>query len=156
MAPHEYGAHELVAPAMHRPDPSQVEAARRVPLLQSPLAQVVPAAYRLHCPWPLHVPFVPQLEAGCTAHSPRAATAFAGTSVHVPRVPGSAQERHVPSHVVEQHAPSTQKPLKHSLAAPQAAPLARRPVQAWFWHVSPGAQSASPLHVVSQPLPPQR
>jgi len=50
--------------------------------------------------------------------------------VQVPAVPGWLQDSHVPLQAVAQQAPSTQKPVAHSLPSAQAPPDTLRGVHA--------------------------
>jgi len=43
--------------------------------------------------------------------------------VHVPALPDSAHDRQLPAHALRQQAPCSQKPLAHSVAPAQAAPV---------------------------------
>ena len=56
----------------------------------------------------------------------------------------------VPQLATMQQKPSVQLPLKHSVPARQAAPLAFRLVQTLAMQVNPDAQSPSPPHIVRQ------
>jgi hypothetical protein len=71
----------------------------------------------------------------------------------MPRLSGSAQERHEPAHASAQQAPSTQKPLKHSPALLQLKPVMRLPSHRPPMHTNPPTHSALPLHEVWH-LPP--
>ena len=77
-----------------------------------------------------------------------------GTLVHVPRVPARPHDWQVPAHTVAQQYPCWQKPVWHSLAAPQARPVgffAHAPAT----HTLGAAQSASAVQDVLQTLAPQ-
>jgi hypothetical protein len=73
---------------------------------------------------PSHVPSVPQVDVAVVGQ--RASSVAAGTFEHTPSVvaPGNAQDRHVPWQALAQQMPCSQKPVAHSLAVPQAMPLA--------------------------------
>jgi hypothetical protein len=57
----------------------------------------------------------------------------------VPTKPATLQASHWPPHVPSQQTPSTQKPLAHWLAAPQAVPPAPFGVQTPAEHQWPAA-----------------
>jgi hypothetical protein len=78
-----------------------------------------------------------------------------GTGWQVPGGPPIAHEAQVPQLADAQQNPSVQLPLKHSVPATQAAPLAFRLVQVPAMHVKPDAQSPSPVHDVRQEVAPQ-
>ena len=90
--------------------------------LQLSGTQIVPLAYCRQAPPPSQVPSVPQVEAPLSAHWPSGSTP-AGTSVQVPAVPAIPQDRQAPEQAVRQQVPCSQKPLEHSVAPAQVAPL---------------------------------
>jgi hypothetical protein len=71
-------------------------------------------------PLPSHLPLVPQVDCGCTAHIPRVSGLPATTGMQRPGDDASAQLQHAPAQALSQHRPSTQKPDWHSLALPQS------------------------------------
>ena len=78
-----------------------------------------------------------------------------GTGWQVPCLPATAHELQPPQLAEAQQNPSVQLPLKHSVPATQAAPLAFRFVQTLDMQVKPPAHSPSPVQVVRQAAPPQ-
>jgi hypothetical protein len=70
---------------------------------------------------------VPQLAAPWTAQRPAGSPVPAGTGVHIPRLPTTAQDMQVPLQAVAQHTPSVQIPLAHSSLPPHAVPITFRP-----------------------------
>jgi hypothetical protein len=136
------------------PVPLQVRAGVNVEPAQLAATQIVPLAYMRHAPPPSQVPSVPQVEAPLSAHWPRGSSP-AATSVHVPAVPVRLQERQLPVQAVRQQAPCSQKPLPHSAAVVQAAPLGRLP-QLPPVQTLGATQSASAVQVARQdPVLPQ-
>jgi hypothetical protein len=128
--------------------PLQVRGGVNVEPAQLAATQIVPLAYIRHAPPPSQVPSVPQVEAPLSAHWPSGSSP-AVTSVHVPAVPARLQERQLPVHAVRQQAPCSQKPLEHSAAAVQAAPLGRLP-QLPPVQTLGATQSASAVQVTRQ------
>jgi hypothetical protein len=83
---------QLVAVTVRQmPAPSQVRAGVNVVPAHVDAAQVVPLAYRRQPPEPSQNPSVPQLDAPWSAHWFRGSCP-AGTAVHVPTLPVSAQD----------------------------------------------------------------
>lgn len=106
-----YGAHELVVPAEHVPDPSQLRAVVALPELHVAAAHEVPLAYNWHAPAPLHTPVVPQVAASDVAHSLSGSVAAAiGPQVPSAPVPFlvAVHASQVPLHNVSQQTPSVQ------------------------------------------------
>jgi hypothetical protein len=70
------------------------------------------------------VPSVPQVEVAVVGQ--RASSVAAGTFEQTPSVvaPGNAHDLQVPWQALAQQTPCSQKPVAHSLAAPQVTPLA--------------------------------
>jgi len=95
-----------------------------------------------------------QLDAGMAMQSPLGSSP-ASTGWQVPGFPATAHELQLPQVADAQQKPSVQLPLKHSVPATQAAPLALRLVQTLDMQVKPVAQSASPAQVVRQAAAPQ-
>jgi len=104
------------------PVPLQVRAGVNVDPVQLAATQVVPLAYRRQPPPPSQVPSVPQVEAPASVHWPSGSWP-APTRVQVPAVPDRLHDRQLPVQALRQHDPCSQKPLAHSLAAAQIAPL---------------------------------
>ena len=73
---------------------------------------------------PSHVPSVPQVEIAVVGQ--RASGVLIGTLEQTPSVvaPGNAHDLQVPWQALAQQTPCSQKPVAHSLATPQATPLA--------------------------------
>ena len=87
--------------------------------VQTAATQVVPEAYLRQTPLPLHEPSVPQVAMPWSVHWFRGSCP-AGTAVHVPIVPASAHDAHVPVQAVPQQTPCAQKLCAQSLAIVQA------------------------------------
>jgi hypothetical protein len=122
-APHWNGKHELALGVTHAPWPSQVEPGVKVvvPAGQVEPAHAVPEAYFWQAPaW--HLPFVPQLAGPWSAQRPAGSVAPAGTFVHVPSEPVSAQDVQAPLQAVSQQTPCAQNDDWHSLGSEQEAP----------------------------------
>ena len=80
----------------------------------------------------------------------------AGTGVHLPTDPGTAQETQLPVHAVSQHTPWAQWPLWHSAALAHAWPGGRWPHEPWR-HTAGATHSPSPVQLDAQAAaPPQR
>jgi hypothetical protein len=73
----------------------------------------------------------------------------AGTVEQVPPVPVSAHDMQVPVHAVRQQTPCAQKPLLHSVPAPQDAPSGFSP-QLDAVQTLPVVQSADVVHEARQ------
>jgi hypothetical protein len=101
---------------------------------------------------PSQVP--PQAEPS-VAQAGRAPWGAPVAEVQVPAEPATSQASHWPPHAPSQQTPSTQKPLAHWLAAPQAAPGASLGTQAPAWHQAPAAQASSARHAVLHAVGPQ-
>ena len=87
----------------------------------------------------MHVPAA-QVDAGCSPSLPSQVAAAPHTvpsaiGEQVPCFPATAHERQAPHDADPQQKPSVQKPLMHSPAAPQAAPLGLRFVHELPWQV---------------------
>jgi hypothetical protein len=123
---HRYGLQGLVVAALQLPTPSQVRGVVKVeaPVGQLPATHWVPIEYRWQLPLPSHVPSVPQVDAAVVVQ--RASSVAAGTFEQMPSVvaPGNAHDLHVPRQALAQQTPCSQKPVAHSLSAPQPTPLA--------------------------------
>jgi hypothetical protein len=96
----------------------------------------------------------PQAEPS-VVHAGRAPWGSPLTATQVPALPATSQAWHCPSHVWSQHTPSTQLPLAHWLAPPQATPSPSRGTQIPPEHQSPAAQSASRAQLPRQAVAPQ-
>src|SRR6187397_2549854 len=90
-----------------------------------------PNGHLRHAPAPLHIPSWPQVQAASCAHS-LSGSVPPMTGAQVPSAPAvllAAHALHAPLQAESQLTPSTQKPVLHSLAPPQAAPCAFSPTQ---------------------------
>jgi hypothetical protein len=125
-APHRYIPHDDVVVVWQVPVPLQVRAGVNVAPVQLWGTQMVPLAYSRHAPPPSQVPSVPQVEAPLSAHWPSGSSP-AGTRTQVPAVPVIPHDRQLPVQAVRQQVPCSQKPLEHSVAPVQVAPLGRFP-----------------------------
>ena len=108
---------------MQAPTPSQVDPAVDgfVATLHVGSLQTVPRAYFWHTPaW--HFPVVPQPALPMSLQIPAGSALPVGVLLHVPTVPGNAQDRHEPLHPELQQTPCAQKLDWHSVAAEHAAP----------------------------------
>jgi hypothetical protein len=81
---------------------------------------MVLTGYFWQLPLPSHLPLVPQVDAGCTAHIARGSGVPATTGVQWPGDDASAQLQHSPVQAPSQHRPSTQKPDRHSVPFPHS------------------------------------
>jgi hypothetical protein len=102
--------------------------------------QLVDTGAFRHAPRPSHRPLNPQ--GGEGAQPPWGSMSLAGTGWHVPALPTTLHERQLPQLADEQHTPSTQLPLSHSVPAPQIWPRRFLPQAPLSHRLSP-AQSAS-------------
>jgi hypothetical protein len=110
VAPHTYGAQEVVAPATHEPAPLQVAAAVLVAPRHDAEPQRVPDGQFRHAP-ALQLPSVPHVEAALTAQTPRGSAIPFVAVAHVPFVPLVSAAEHAWQavlHAVSQQKPSTQ------------------------------------------------
>lgn len=122
--PHLNGSHIVVTPARQSPAPSQVLAWVSVDPAQAAAKQMVPATYCRQAPAPLHVPSLPQEEAGAAGHWVETAGALpAAIGEQVPTVPVRLHERQVPEQPTLQQTPCSQWVDVHSAPAAQAAPF---------------------------------
>jgi hypothetical protein len=71
---------------------------------------------------------------------------------HVPSLPATAHDLHVPVHADEQHRPCAQNVELHSSLLPQVAPIGFLP-QLLLTQLLGATQSASDVHVVRQVFP---
>jgi hypothetical protein len=121
VAPQMYGLHERSMPAGQVPLASQRPATRSAPFMHESIPHTVPTAYLRQAPAPSQKPSSPHVAAPESLHWPCRSWP-SGTFLHVPSLPGTAHDLHVPVQVVEQHLPWAQKPEKHSASAPQLVP----------------------------------
>jgi hypothetical protein len=151
VAPQMYGLHDRSAPAAQVPLVSQRGAGCSAPALQESVPHVVLAAYLRQAPMPLHWPSRPQVVAPSSAHWPRGSIP-SGTFRHVPSLPATAHDLHVPVQVAEQQRPCAQIAELHSASAPHAAPSGFLP-QLLLTQVLGATQSASVMQLIRQVLP---
>src|SRR6185437_12180696 len=123
--PHTYGAQLVIPLGVHEPAPSHTGALVSVEPEHEGEPQRVPIGYFAHAPLPSQEPFVPQLGAPWSSHSPSGSVPAA----MVPQVPSApppflaaVHAWQVPVQAVSQQTPSAQKALWHSSAFAQAAP----------------------------------
>lgn len=91
--------------------------------LQAAVPQLVVAGAFWHAPAPSQVPRAPQGRLGLAAQPPCGSAAPAVIGWHDPAWPETLHAWQVPQLAEEQQTPSTQLPLPHSCAEPQAAPV---------------------------------
>src|SRR5262245_7521169 len=130
------------------PVPLQRPGSVAVPAVQVGMMHWVPEAWSRHAALPSHMPSLPQVMAPWSAHCPRGSLP-SGTSVHVPTLLGTAQERHVPVHALPQQTPCSQKLELHSGPPPHGAPIGFLP-QLPLMQLLGAMQSASLVHSVRQ------
>jgi hypothetical protein len=102
---HAYGAQEKVAGRTHAPVASHLPGPVKEEPTHEGVEQTVPAGWPWQGPPSSHLPSRLPL----------------GTGVQIPTLPGSAQDRHDPSHRELQHTPAAQKPLAHSTPVEHSA-----------------------------------
>jgi hypothetical protein len=129
LVPHSNGKQGIALGVRHFPAPSQVEAAVNtvVPVGQVEALQVVPDTYFWQAPLPSHLLLLPHDAAPASLQVACGSAAPTATLVHVPRVVDRAHDWQAPEQALLQQVPCAQKPLAHSPAAPQEAPLVLRP-----------------------------
>jgi hypothetical protein len=122
-APHSYGKHEVDVGVVHFPAPSHVDWPVNVVVVAGHVGSLhfTPAAYFWHAP-AVQRPFVPQLAAPWSRHIAFGSSAFVGTFVHTPSVPGRPHDLHAALQVVPQQKPCMQKVDAHSAPPEQGAP----------------------------------
>jgi hypothetical protein len=109
----------------------------------------------VHCPLPLQVPVLPQVEEGIAAHTPAGSAAPAGTGAQVPCLPGSPQELQLPQLATAQQSPLVQWVLMQSAPVAHECPFWTRLVHEPDWQVSPPVQSLSVVQLVRHAFAPQ-
>jgi hypothetical protein len=146
-----YAPHDCVTGGRHMPAPSHVRASVAVlpDVGQVGGAHCVPAAYSWQLPAPSQKPVFPQVVAPSAVHWPFGSMPSAGTGLHMPGVPASAQDMQLVLHALAQHMPCAQKPLWQSPGAAQLAPSGRNPHEPLL-HTLGAAQSASAVQVALQ------
>lgn len=120
---HMNGAQLLVAAAEQVPLPVQVPAEVSVEPLQLCARHMAVIPCFRQAPAPSQVPSFPHVAGAAAAQPLLGSAAPAGTLVHVPCEPTTAQLLQPSVQALLQQKPSTQLPLVHSLAAVQAAPF---------------------------------
>ena len=105
-------------------------------------AQIVPILYFWQPPAPSHFPFVEHMAGVMSMQTPRGSALPAGIDVHLPGDEASEQLRQAPVQAVSQQTPSTQWVERHSVLAPQGAPVGLGP-QRPFTQAWPESQSMS-------------
>jgi hypothetical protein len=151
VVPHLYAPQLVAVDVPQVPAPSHVRAGVNVVPLQVDAAQVVPMAYSRQAPLPSQVPSLPQVAAPWSVHWLKGSWP-AATAAQVPIVPVKPHDRQMPTQAVAQQTPCSQKPLLHSPAAPQVAPIGFLP-QLPLMQVLGLVQSALVMHVVRQAPP---
>lgn len=146
-----YGLHDFSIPAAHVPVASQRPATIWAPAVQESMPQTVLTAYLRQAPMPSHCPSRPQVAAVPSLHWPSGSLP-SGTFLHVPSLPETAHDLHVPEHMVMQHLPCAQIVELHSLSLPQLAPIGFLP-QLPPTQLLGVTQSASVMQLVRQVLP---
>jgi hypothetical protein len=142
-----------VVAAGQLPLPLQARAEVSVEPVQVAVPQETPLAYTRQPPAPSQKPSLPQVEAPASVHWLRG-SAPAGTLLQAPSEPATAHDLQVPVQAVAQQIPSSQKPERHSEAAPQAVLVGFLP-QAPLTQTLGATQSASPVQPILQALVPQ-
>jgi hypothetical protein len=150
---HWYAPHDVVAPGLHVPAPSQVEAACSCAVEQLAAPQTVPAIHLRQAPAPSQLPSVPQLEAAEAVHSLRGLVP-GSANLHVPTLFVALQVEQVPLQAVSQQTPSTQWPLPQSLASSHTVPFVSTGTQAVATQWLPAAQSVFARHDVAHEAAP--
>jgi len=151
VAPQMYGLQDLSIPAAHFPEASQRPATICAPAMHESAPHTVPTAYLRQAPAPSHCPSRPQVAAVPSVHWPPGSIP-SGTFLHVPSLPPTAHDLHVPVQVVMQQRPCAQIFELHSSSPPQEAPIGFGP-QLPLMQLLGETQSASVLQLVRQVLP---
>ena len=120
--------------------------------LQAAVPQLVVAGAFWQAPAPSQVPRGPQGRLGLAAQPPCGSAAPAVIGWHDPAWPETLHALQVPQLGEEQHTPSTQFPLPHSVPAAQIWPRRLRP-QAPALHTFPGEQSEVVLQTATHAVP---
>ena len=130
--------------ATQTPAPSQFRASVAVEPVHVGAAHCVALLYLRQAPAPLQVPSLPQLDAAAIGHcdTTSGGSPFA-IGEHVPTLPMSEQDMHVPPHALLQQMLFTQNPDAQSPPMPdgQLPPIGILP-QLLATHVLPDVQSA--------------
>ena len=153
-----YAPHEVELTGWQRPAPSQVRAGVSLPALQDPPAQVVPAGHIAQAPAPLHMPVRPQVVASVPVHS-LSGSVPTTTAAQVPSarlVLAWEQAMQVPAQGMSQQTPSTQLPLRQSVATEQVDPICCGGMQWPPMQLFPSAQSVLAEQLVLHEVAPHR
>jgi len=118
------GAQSVVGPGLQRPRPSQTFTPTTDATSHEPALHTVPATWLRQAPLPSQVPSSPQVDSSDAGQrlASRGAPP-AGTNEQVPGDPCTSHALQVSVQDVLQQTPSTQNPLAHSPAQPQAWPF---------------------------------
>jgi hypothetical protein len=133
-------------PPLHRP----VVVSAPAPAVQIGGAHTVLSAYFWQPPAPLHLSFVPQLEAPWSVQNDAGAAVPAPRGVQAPGLLATLQAWQAGHDAEPQQTPSTQLPLMHWLPAVQVTPLAlsaQLRVVPEPWQVNGATQSVSAVQV---------
>jgi hypothetical protein len=98
---------------------------------------------------------VPPQAVASEAQGARAPCGAPATGLQVPTAPATSQASHCPPQAASQQTPSTQKPLAHWDAAPQAVPPGSLGVQTPAEHQCPAAHWSSAVQAPAQAAGPQ-
>ena len=111
-----YLPHAVMVAALQTPAPSQTRAETAVVVLEHiAAAHCVPLTCFRHAPPPLHVPSLPHVAAAAAGHCDATSGGLPGAiGEHVPTLPASEHDMHVPVHALLQQTLLTQKPEAQS------------------------------------------
>jgi hypothetical protein len=153
-----YFPHAVAVAAPQTPAPSHTRAdAAVVVLVQVAAAHCVPLTCFRHAPAPLQVPSLPQVEGAAAGHCDATSGGLPGAiGEHVPTLPVSEHDMHVPVQALLQQMLFTQKPDAQSEFTPdgQEPPIGILP-QLMFTQVLPDVQSAAAVvqAILQAPVP---
>lgn len=139
MPPHTRWPGQACGVCVQVPAPSHVPAGVLVDPVQLAVPQLAPALVARQAPAPLQVPSNPQ--GGAAVHRWCGSAAPDGTGWQEPALPVKLQTWQVPQLPDEQHTPSTQWALSHSVSAMQIWPRRLRPHEPSGLQNWPEAQS---------------
>jgi len=152
-----YFPHEPVVGAAHAPAPSHRRAGVNVEPLQVAAAHTVLLTYLRQAPAPLQVPSLPQVDAAAIGHCDATrGAAPAAIGEHVPTLPASEHDTHVPVQAMLQQMLFTQNPDWQSPFVPDGhdPPIGILP-QLIATQVLPDVQSDVAVHIVLHAPVPQ-
>ena len=152
-----YFPHEPVVGAAHAPAPSHRRAGVNVEPLQVAAAHTVLLTYLRQAPAPLQVPSLPQVDAAAIGHCDATrGAAPAAIGEHVPTLPASEHDTHVPVQAMLQQMLFTQFPDWQSVPTPDGhePPIGILP-QLMATQVLPVVQSAAEVVqvILQAPVP---